>query len=85
MLEKMATQYGTVKRLGVRYGATIKLRLAVAEADQRRRQKCPYCSSKKVKRISLGIWQCGNCKAKFSGRAYTVMHRKREDIKAKGV
>jgi ribosomal protein L37AE/L43A len=35
--------------------------------------------------VSLGIWQCGNCKAKFSGKAYTVMHRKREDIKAKGV
>jgi len=81
----MANQYGTVKRLGVRYGATIKRRLAVAESEQRKKHKCPYCSSKKVRRLALGIWQCGNCKAKFSGKAYTILPGKREDIKAKGV
>jgi large subunit ribosomal protein L37Ae len=81
----MVKQYGIVKRLGPRYGATIKLRLAVAELEQSKKHKCPYCSSMKVRRLALGIWQCSNCKAKFSGRAYTVNQGKREDIKAKGV
>jgi large subunit ribosomal protein L37Ae len=81
----MVKQYGIVKRFGPRYGTTIKLRLGAVEEEQKKKHKCPYCSSKKVKRLALGIWQCGNCKAKFSNKAYTVMYGSRDDIKAKGV
>jgi large subunit ribosomal protein L37Ae len=81
----MAKTLGITKRLGARYGTTIKLRLATAETEQSKRHKCPYCSVTKVRRLSLGIWQCGKCKAKFSNRAYTVTPMNRSDIKDKGV
>jgi len=81
----MVKKYGIIKRFGARYGATIKLRLATVEVEQRKKHKCPYCGTPKVRRVALGIWQCGKCGAKFSNKAYTVQPMKREDIKAKGV
>ncbi|MBW2974331.1 50S ribosomal protein L37ae [Candidatus Woesearchaeota archaeon] len=63
---------GSVKRFGARYGRRIKERFAKIEHEQRKRQKCPYCSAQKVKRIAAGIWGCRKCGVKFSGRAYTL-------------
>jgi large subunit ribosomal protein L37Ae len=80
----MAKRFGITKRFGARYGTTIKLRLGTVEVEQRKKHKCPYCGVPKIKRLSLGIWQCGKCQAKFSNKAYTVRSMKREDIKAKG-
>jgi large subunit ribosomal protein L37Ae len=81
----MVKRYGTTKRFGTRYGTTIKQRLGKVEEEQRKKHKCPYCGFSKVKRLALGIWQCGKCRAKFSNRAYGVSPGKREDIKVKGV
>ena len=66
----------SVKRFGPRYGTTIKLRLAKVEQEQKKLHKCPYCNAKKVKRLSLGIWQCKKCKSKFTGKAYTISSKK---------
>ena len=33
---------------------------------------CIYCSYKKVKRVSVGIWYCSKCDSKFTGRAYVI-------------
>ncbi len=81
----MAKKYGITKRFGARYGTTIKLRLAAVEVEQRKKHKCPYCGTPKARRVSLGIWQCEKCHAKFTSKAYTVQATKRENIKAKGV
>ena len=76
----------SVKRFGPRYGATIKLRLAKVESEQKRLHKCPYCNATKVKRLSLGIWQCRKCKVKFTGKAYTISKQKTgEEPKEAGV
>lgn len=65
-------KYGSVKRFGARYGRKIKERFGKIEKEQRKRQKCPYCSALKVKRVAMGIWKCGRCNAKFTGKAYSV-------------
>ena len=32
--------------------------------------KCPQCGFVKVKRRSVGVWQCGKCNFTFAGGAY---------------
>ena len=68
-------KYGSVKRFGPRYGRKLKERFGKIEAEQRKKQKCPYCSALKVKRVATGIWECKKCKTKFTGKAYSVSKR----------
>ena len=63
---------GSVRRFGARYGRRVKHKLAKIESVQRGKHKCPYCRSLKVKRLSVGIWHCGRCQAKFAGKAYSI-------------
>ena len=65
-------KYKSVKRFGARYGRRLKERFGKIELEQRKKQKCPYCSAPKVKRIAVGIWECRKCKTKFTGKAYSV-------------
>ena len=65
-------KYGSVKRFGARYGRKLKERFGKIESEQRKKQKCPYCSAPKVKRIAIGIWECKGCNTKFTGKAYSV-------------
>ena len=62
----------TTKRFGARYGARLKKKFAEIESQQKKTYPCPYCSYVKVKRVSMGIWQCNKCDAKFSSKAYSV-------------
>lgn len=62
----------SAKRFGTRYGRSLKLKVADIEASARSEHKCPYCNYIKVKRVNTGIWACGNCNAKFTGKAYTL-------------
>lgn len=69
----MATkQQKTTKRLGSRYGRTIRSKLGKIESMQKAKYKCPKCQFKKVKRVNLGIWECKKCGAKFTSKAYFV-------------
>jgi len=56
-------------RFGVRYGQSVKRRIAEIEAKQRKKQLCPFCRGK-AKRLSKGIWQCKKCEKKFAGHSY---------------
>ncbi len=66
------TTVHSIRRFGVRYGRTTKLRFGEIEKEQRKSHKCPYCSNFKVDRVSVGIWQCKKCDAKFTGKAFTL-------------
>ena len=68
-------KYGSVKKFGPRYGRTLKEKFGKIEKEQRKKHKCPYCSAIKVKRVSMGIWRCGRCKAKFTGKAYSITRK----------
>jgi len=63
---------GPVKRFGVRYGRTVKYKLAQIEIEQKKAHICPYCSKPKVHKVAYGIWQCDKCHSKFTASAYTV-------------
>ena len=69
---KEEQKHGSVKRFGARYGRKLKLKLSQIEFEQKKSHKCPYCNKPAVKRVSLGIWQCKKCNAKFTGKAYSV-------------
>ncbi len=71
-MAKIKKGLGSIKRFGARYGRTVKLKLAKIEKEQKKKHKCPYCNSMQVKRLSAGIWFCKKCKAKFTGKAYTL-------------
>ena len=66
------TTYGSVKRLGPRYGRTVKFKLGKIESEQHKKHKCPYCNYDQVRRKALGIWHCKKCGATFTNKAYTV-------------
>ena len=66
---------GSAKRFGARYGRKLKVKFSKIETEQRKLHKCPYCSKIAVKRIALGIWGCKKCKAKFTGKAYSVSRK----------
>ena len=71
-LEKEKIGLGPLKRYGVRYGKTTKVRAAKIEFEQRKPQHCPSCLKPAAKRVAVGIYQCRKCNAKFTGRAYSV-------------
>ncbi|NTV24500.1 MAG: 50S ribosomal protein L37ae [Nanoarchaeota archaeon] len=62
----------SVRRFGVRYGRRTKLMFGNIEQKQRKHYKCPFCTKEDVKRISVGVWQCLKCNAKFTGKAYSL-------------
>lgn len=57
--------------LGVRYGRTVRKRLAEIEIELRRRHYCQNCGNRSVRRISVGLWKCRKCGFTFSGGAYS--------------
>tara|TARA_Y100000310_G_C20703043_1_gene831891 strand:+ start:6555 stop:6761 length:207 start_codon:yes stop_codon:yes gene_type:complete len=66
----MAKLKGPAGRFGARYGIKIRKKVNLIEVKQKRKHICPYCDAVRVKRVSLGIYQCGKCKSKFTGGAY---------------
>jgi large subunit ribosomal protein L37Ae len=62
----------SIKRFGARYGRRTKTKFAQIEKQQRAKHKCPYCAKVDVRRVAVGIWNCGKCDKKFAGKAYTV-------------
>jgi large subunit ribosomal protein L37Ae len=68
----VSTKLGSVRRFGSRYGRTVRHKVAKFENTQRSKHLCPYCRKEKAKRLSVGIWQCQSCNAKFTSKAYTV-------------
>ncbi|OLS19897.1 MAG: 50S ribosomal protein L37Ae [Candidatus Heimdallarchaeota archaeon LC_3] len=63
---------GITGRFGARYGSTLRKRVKAIEEVQKQWHNCPSCKSKRVKRISIGIWECRFCKYKFAGGAFLV-------------
>ena len=61
---------GPTRGLGTRYGATVRKRYIKVIAGLKTPHKCPQCGFVKVKRKSVGVWQCGKCNFTFTGGAY---------------
>ncbi len=61
---------GPAGRFGPRYGYKIRKLVKEIEEKMRDDHECPFCGSKKVRRISTSIWECKKCGKKFAGGAY---------------
>ncbi|MEM3405817.1 MAG: 50S ribosomal protein L37ae [Candidatus Pacearchaeota archaeon] len=59
-------------RFSSRYGTKVKEKIRKIESIQRKKQKCPFCNKKKVKRLAKGIWYCRKCKKKFTSGCYYI-------------
>jgi large subunit ribosomal protein L37Ae len=62
---------GPTRGLGTRYGSTVRKRYINVIAGLKTAHKCPQCGFIRVKRKSVGVWQCGKCNHTFTGGAYT--------------
>jgi large subunit ribosomal protein L37Ae len=69
--QKRAKKTGPTGGFGVRYGVKARKRYSEVLTEKKKKHVCPQCSSKSVRRESVGIWVCGKCGLKFSGGAYT--------------
>ena len=61
---------GPTRGFGPRYGSAVRKRYIQVIAGLKKAHKCPQCGFVKVKRKSVGIWQCGKCNFTFTGGAY---------------
>lgn len=66
---------GSIKRVGVRYGRTVRHKVGTIESAKRASTKCPYCNKNQASRISAGIWSCSKCGSKFTAGAYTIKRK----------
>jgi len=57
-------------RLRTRGGATLRKRWTRVVSTLKRPHRCPKCSAKRVRRLSVGIWHCTKCGFTFTGGAY---------------
>lgn len=57
-------------RLRTRGGASLRKRWTRITSGMRSPHKCPRCSSRTVRRVSVGIWSCTKCGYHFAGGAY---------------
>ncbi|MHA2363128.1 MAG: 50S ribosomal protein L37ae [Candidatus Hodarchaeales archaeon] len=64
---------GITGRFGTRYGSTLRKRVKFIEDTQKQWHICPQCNSKRVKRVSIGIWACRKCDFKFTGGSYSPL------------
>ena len=62
---------GIAGRYGARYGSTLRKRVKLIEEKRRAPYRCPRCKTlRRMRRISVGIWQCRKCGYTFAGGAW---------------
>jgi len=68
MIKRRKKSYGL--RLRTRGGASLRKRWTRVVSSMRAPHKCPNCTSRSVRRESIGIWSCVKCGYRFAGGAY---------------
>lgn len=62
---------GISGRFGARFGGQIRSAWRDIMEKQKGIQKCPKCETKnRNTRVSIGVWQCRRCGAKYTGGAW---------------
>ncbi|MCP8323951.1 MAG: 50S ribosomal protein L37 [Candidatus Methylarchaceae archaeon HK02M2] len=61
-----------LKGLGTKYGSSLRKKYGRIYTTLKLKRMCPSCGAWKLKRKSLGIWQCRSCGFTMAGRAYDV-------------
>merc|ERR1711966_279768 len=60
------------KKMGTRYGATLRKLLRKVEVSQHSTYRCSFCGKDSVKRTATGIWSCKSCRKVIAGGAYSL-------------
>lgn len=69
-MSKRTKKVGSSGRLGVRYGVTVRKKIADVEALAKGRHECPKCMSVAMSRSANGIWSCNHCGATMASSSY---------------
>ncbi|MBK5113780.1 MAG: 50S ribosomal protein L37ae [Candidatus Heimdallarchaeota archaeon] len=69
-MTRKTKKVGSTGRFGPRYGSQLKKRFLKVENSMNATHKCPSCASPRVKRKSVGIWNCKKCGLSFAGGAW---------------
>jgi len=69
-MSKRTKKVGSSGRLGVRYGVTVRKRIADIEAVAKGRHECPKCKAVAMSRKANGIWFCNHCGAITASGSY---------------
>ncbi|MDH5374202.1 MAG: 50S ribosomal protein L37ae [Candidatus Bathyarchaeota archaeon] len=68
---KRTKKVGPTRGFGARYGAMVRKRYIKVVTEMKKTHRCPQCGLTRVKRISVGVWECRKCGFTFTGGAYT--------------
>ncbi len=64
---------GITGKYGPRYGSNVRKKYKLIVERMKGEIKCPRCITKgSIYRVSVGIWHCKKCGAKFTGGAYYI-------------
>lgn len=69
-MSKRTKKVGSSGRFGVRYGVTVRKRIADIEAVAKGRHECPKCKAVAMSRKANGIWFCNHCGAILASSSY---------------
>ncbi|PUA32451.1 MAG: 50S ribosomal protein L37ae [Zestosphaera tikiterensis] len=62
---------GIAGRFGPRYGSSLRFKWKEVMDRRYARYTCPFCKARvRMKRLSVGLWQCPKCHTVFTGGAY---------------
>ncbi|RLI31311.1 50S ribosomal protein L37ae [Candidatus Bathyarchaeota archaeon] len=61
---------GPTRGFGARYGARVRKKYIRVITEMKKPHKCPRCLTNKVRRVSVGVWECRKCGFTFAGGAY---------------
>ena len=72
MQAKRTKKVGITGKYGTRYGASLRKMVKKIEISSHSRYTCQFCGKDSVRRTAVGIWDCGSCRKKQAGGAWTV-------------
>mmetsp|Transcript_3640 Transcript_3640/g.7394 ORF Transcript_3640/g.7394 Transcript_3640/m.7394 type:complete len:83 (+) Transcript_3640:107-355(+) len=71
-MKKYSKKFNISKKFGPRYGSALRRRFLIYERQKKKKYFCILCGENKIKRKTIGIWTCSNCKNAFSGGAFNL-------------
>jgi large subunit ribosomal protein L37Ae len=68
--KKRTKKMGPAGGFGIRYGLSVRKKYNKIISNMRSDHECPKCGLRKVRRESVGIWNCRKCGFRFTGGSY---------------
>ena len=69
-MERRTAKVGITGKYGTRYGQKLRKQVKAIEILQRKKNICPFCGKKSIRRTAVGIWQCRACRRTVAGGAW---------------